>query len=405
MTTATLPEGLKRGDKNYARANLALLAAGLATFNALYSTQAILPRLAHEFQVSATTAALSVSAVTGMLAVCVVPASILSEKFGRGRVLTCSVIMATLCSLILPLAPTMTMLIALRGLQGMFLAGVPAVAMAWLSEEVHPHYLTAAMGIYISGNSIGGITGRLFPAIGLEFLNWQWALFISGLFAVALAITTAVLLPHQRRFVSHSIRPRTELQAMVRHWRTPALAALFMAAFIFMGTFISLYNFLSFRLIAVFHLSEGLVGSLFLVYLAGAWSSTHAGSWVTRYGRAHLFLGTAIIMSIGMVLCAFNSLILTLIGLLIFTAGFFLIHSVASSWVGAIATRNRAEGSSMYLFCYYVGSSILGWSSGYVFSHLSWGWFITWLSAWLAVVIIIGMLLKCYGHRWQQQPD
>ena len=143
-------EGIERGTRNYKRAVFAMLAAGLAAFNGLYCTQALLPTMTEELGITPTESALTVSATTGMLALCIVPASILSEKFGRGRVLTISLTLAIIVGLILPLVPNITALILLRGLQGALLAGTPAVAMTWLSEEIHPKDIGHAMGIYIA---------------------------------------------------------------------------------------------------------------------------------------------------------------------------------------------------------------------------------------------------------------
>ena len=80
-----------------------MLAFGLAIFNTLYATQALLPTLTTELDITPSTAALTVSAATGALALCVVPASILSEKYGRGRVLVISALAATGIGLLLSL--------------------------------------------------------------------------------------------------------------------------------------------------------------------------------------------------------------------------------------------------------------------------------------------------------------
>ena len=132
------------------RATLAMLFVGLAIFSCLYTTQAMLPTLVDQMGLSSTQAALTISAATGSLAVCVVPASILSERFGRGRLLIISAIAATVLGLVVPLAPNAATLIALRGLQGAVMAGAPATAMAWLSEELDAKDLARAMGLYLS---------------------------------------------------------------------------------------------------------------------------------------------------------------------------------------------------------------------------------------------------------------
>ena len=107
------------------RATVAMLLVGLAIFSSLYSTQAILPTLVHNMGLSSTEAAMTVSAATGALALCVVPASILSERFGRGRILLISAVAATGVGLIVPLAQEGWQLIVVRGLQGALLSGAP----------------------------------------------------------------------------------------------------------------------------------------------------------------------------------------------------------------------------------------------------------------------------------------
>lgn len=67
------------------------------------------------------------------------------------------------------------MLLALRVFQGIVLAGLPAVAMAYLGEEIEPASLGMAMGLYISGNSIGGMGGRIIIGTLTGFFNWRIA--------------------------------------------------------------------------------------------------------------------------------------------------------------------------------------------------------------------------------------
>lgn len=386
-------EGIERGTRNYKRAVFAMLAAGLATFNGLYCTQALLPTMTAELGITPTESALTVSAATGMLAVCIVPASILSEKFGRGRVLFLSLSLAIVVGLILPLVPNITALIVLRGLQGALLAGTPAVAMTWLSEEIHPKDIGHAMGIYIAGNTVGGLMGRMIPAGLLEITHWQNALLGSAVAALIFGVIMVVLLPRQRKFSPKSINVRHEFSAMAGHWKNPRLSLLFLTAFLGMGTFVSLYNYLGFRMIEQFGLSEVLVGAVFLMYLAGTWSSTQAGNLRKKIGNGPTVIFLSVTMMASLAIMAINNLWVTLVALFVFTAAFFALHSSASGWIGLIATSDRAEASSMYLFCYYVGSSVIGWLSGFVFTYLPWQAFIGWLLALLCGVLAISITL------------
>ncbi|MDK8584710.1 MFS transporter [Corynebacterium pseudodiphtheriticum] len=388
----TVPaRGLQRGERTYRLATVAVLAAGLAVFNGLYVTQAMLPALVDAFDTTPTVAALTVSVATGMLAICVVPASILSERFGRNRVLIISAIAASLIGLTLPLAHTIHQLIALRLLHGAFIAGTPAVAMAWLAEELDHRFLARAMGVYVAGNSVGGLTGRLLPSMLLEVTDWRVAILCSSLLALGFAIIVALTLPRQQFFQPKALRFRSEYESMVTHWKNPSLAAMFLIAFVAMGVFVSLYNFLAFRLIDYFELSPGIVALAFLAYLSGTYSAARAGVLAEKFSRGTVLVFSTTAFIIGLLLTATPWLWLSLTGLLIFTASFFAAHSIASGWVGAIAEHNRAEASSMYVLCYYLGSSVVGALAGLIFTALPWWGFVGTLALLAGVMLALGI--------------
>lgn len=397
MAEHNLPPAIRTTDPAYKRAVLAMLAAGMACFNTLYCTQALLPVLVSDLGIPPSTAALTVSATTGMLALCVVPASILSERFGRNRVIVCSAVAAIVIGLLLPLAPNAYVLVALRGLQGALLAGVPATAMTWLAEELHPEALSRAMGVYIAGTTVGGLTGRIIPSVMLEFANWRWALLATSAFALVMSLVTALALPKQRRFQPHEVTPKGEFTAMLAHFKNPQLAAMFFTAFAGMGVFVSVYNFMGFRLIETFGLSEVLVGFMFLLYLAGTWSSAKAGKVIAKLGRPGAMLAGAAAMITGLLLLLPAALWCIVAGIAVFTAGFFLVHSTASGWVGPLAKSHKAESSSMYLCSYYLGSSVLGWVSGFVFMHASWLVFLGWLLIWVGFLTCTALILRLRG--------
>lgn len=390
-----LPEGLSQGEPGYRRASLALLAAGLASFNALYCTQALMPTLTSQLGATPAQASLTVSAATGILAITILPVSVLSERFGRGRLMTISAMAAVIVGLLLPLAPSLGWLVAGRGLQGLLVAGVPATAMAWLSQEIHPRHLPRAMGLYVAGNTVGGLLGRLIPSGVLQFSGWRPALGIDMAFALVCTVAMVTLMPAERRFVPKQLRPGNELRTMGRQWADRRLAGLFGIGFIFMGVFVSLYDFLGYRLTARFGMPPSLIGLVFLLYLFGTLASARAGHLTATRGRSPAMLIGAAMAIVGMPLVASGLLWLTLPGVALFTYGFFTVHSVASGWVGALAPRARGEASGTYLACYYLGSSILGYLSGHVMHAFGW----TGLVMWLVGLILIGCALSAMVVR------
>lgn len=365
-------------DNGYKKALIASLCSGLASYNALYATQAVLPALSEDFGVSPSLAALTVSATTGGLALMVIPLSIVSERFGRRRVIQASVLAATLFSLALVTLPSIQSIIAVRLLQGIAVAGVPAVTMAFLSEEIDRRYLPRIMGFYIAGNSLGGLIGRLIPGIALEFTDWRLATLLSAIFAFAMALMTTWVLPKQRFFTPKKITLAHELQAFANHLRDPILLKLFLLPFLLMGSFVSLYNYMTFRLINTFGLPESLAALVFIIYLSGTWTSTRTGTMVNRYGQAKVVVVCIALALVGLSLAFIPTVPTTLAAVLLFTATFFPAHSISSAWVGEVARQDRAEASSIYILSYYLGSSIIGWVSGYFFAH-SWGLLVSWL--------------------------
>lgn len=375
------------------RAMVAMLFVGLAIFSGLYSTQAMLPTFVEVLGFTPTEAALTVSAATGALALCIVPLSILSERFGRGRLLVISAVLATILAFAVPLVgENVLAIIAVRALQGAVLAGAPAVAMAWLSEELDEDILPRAMGLYIAGNTLGGIAGRLIPTGLLDFTGWRGALLGSAAVSAIFAILFVILLPKQENFRPKKLHFKAEIRAMINHWRNLELGLLFLFAFLGMGAFVSMYNFITFRLIHHFGLPVTLTGLVFLMYLAGTWSSARVGTIINKYGHSKTFVVSAVLYALGIVM-TLGPLPVLLAGMFIFTAGFFAAHSTASGWVGQAAATNRAEASSMYLLCYYAGSSAVGAASGLVFEATSWTGFIAFISCFTVAVIFIGAWL------------
>ncbi|MFC5799699.1 MFS transporter [Streptomyces formicae] len=396
-------QGLAPGLPGYRRMSFALFAAGVATFALLYSTQALLPAVSAGFGVSASAASWTVSAATGALALFVLPLSALSERFGRVRLMTVSLVVASLVGLLVPLAPDLEWLVVLRAVQGAALAGIPASAMAYLAEEVRPKALIAAIGLFVAGNSIGGMSGRVVTGWVAQLWGWRAGLAAVGLMAVVCTVAFRLLLPKARHFTPGSLDPRA-LAATVRgHLADPLLLRLYGIGALFMTVFGAVYTVVGYRLVdAPFSLPQGVAGSVFLVYLVGTVSSAAAGKLVGRLGRRgalYLAVGTT---AAGLLLSLADSLTAVLLGLVLITAGFFAGHAVASSSVSRTAKTGRAQASALYQSAYYLGSSA-GGTLGAIAFH-SGGWAGAVLLGLLAVLGVVSItLVGSYAARAQER--
>ncbi|MFD4635633.1 MFS transporter [Streptomyces sp. NPDC058284] len=364
---------LAPGGPGYRRMSFALFLAGVATFALLYSTQALLPLVSADFGVSASTASWTVSGATGALALFVLPLSALSERFGRRAVMTASLTVAVAVGLLVPFAPSVEVLIVLRAVQGAALAGLPASAMAFLAEEVRPKALVAAIGMFVAGNSIGGMSGRIVTGWVAQAWGWRAAVGVVGIVAVLCAVAFRVLLPAPRHFTPGPLSPRALARTVRTHLSNPLLCRLYAIGALFMTVFGAVYTVIGYRLTeAPFSLLQGVIGSIFLVYLVGTVSSAAAGKLVARLGRrGALYLAVSTTAG-GLLLSLSSSLLMVLLGLVLITAGFFAGHAVASSSVSRTATEGRAQASALYQSAYYLGSSA-GGTLGAVAFHAG-GW-------------------------------
>lgn len=388
MSTAS---GHRAGTPQFRRVTLALFAAGMTTFIAMYAAQAVLPQVAATFGATPAASALTVSATTGMLALMVIPVSVLSERYGRLSVMTVSALLSVTVGLILPWVSSLGLLVGLRGLQGIALAGVPATAMAYLAEEVHPDDLGAAMGRYIAGTTLGGLSGRVIASFTLHFETWRWALMVAALVSLGCTAAMVLLAPRSRSFRPRPIGWRTTSKHLIAHLRRRELLAMFATAFLLMGGFVSVYNIIGFRLLAEpFGLPAAVVGLIFLMYLSGTITAATAGRLADRLGRGRVLFASEGVMLVGLLLTWPDSLVLVLIGLLLLTGGFFAAHAVASGWVGRVATEHRAEASALYLFAYYAGSSVVGGLAGLAYAAAGW----TGVAVYVGALVILAAALS-----------
>ena len=366
-------EKLQQGTTAFRRANFALFAGGFITFSILYDVQPLLPIFTKEFDVTAATGSLALSVTTFALAISMLFISSLSEAWGRKPIMSASLLLSSLIVIITAFSPTFSSLLGFRILQGIVLAGLPAIAMAYLGEEVDSRSLGIAMGIYISGNSIGGMAGRIITGSITDLFSWRIAMGTIGIISLILSIWFWFHLPNSRYFAPKPLKLKILSKSLVGHLKDPALLCLFCIAFILMGSFVTLYNYIGFELLAPpYHLSQTIVGWIFIVYLTGTFSSTWMGRLSDSLGRKKVLWIGLVIMAAGAIVTLASPLVLKIIGIAVFTFGFFGAHSIASSWVGRRARTAKAQASSLYLFFYYSGSSIAGTAGGFFFSNFGW---------------------------------
>lgn len=364
---------LRRGTPAFRALCATLFAAGYSIFSLLYCAQALLPSFAQVFGLTPAQSSLSVSSATIAVAVSIIISGSLSDSFGRRALILGALFSAALLTLAAALAPNWSLLLATRALMGLALGGMPSVLIAYVSEEVEVESVGLATGIYISGSVFGGMSGRLIAGLLADFWNWRVALAVLGSVSLVGALYSAYALKPSTQFAPQSMTAQERLRRYLRPLQDEGLPWIFLAGALQMGGFITVYNYIGFRLLLPpYSLRPALVSLIFVLYLVGMASSTWAGSLAGRHGRRRLYWPAVALMFGGIALTLAKPLSLVAAGMGLMTFGFFGAHSLASSWVGLRGRECRAQAASLYLFGFYVGSSIAGWLGGYAWAAKGW---------------------------------
>ena len=381
---------IEYGTQPFTAILLSLFLAGFAIFSSLYCVQPMMPFLADFFHISATHSSFPLSFSTIALAFGLLFAGLISDRFGRKQIMAISLFSTAALLLVSSFLPYWEIFLATRMMIGLAVSGVASVAMTYIGEEIAQKDIGFAMGLYISGTAIGGMGGRLIAGVLLDFISWQTATLIIGILNLIIAIVFYMALPLSKHFKPYPIQFSRFIESFKKNLVDLKLRLLFAEGFILMGCFVTVFNYMSYHLLEKpFELSQTWIGLISIAYLSGIYSSPRAASWSQKFGREKVLIAMFSTMIVGLWVMLIPSILTILLGLLIFTFSFFAAHSTSSSWVSVQSLQYRAVGSSLYLFCYYLGSSFLGSGSGLVWE--AYGWIGLTLS--ITVFLLIGILL------------
>lgn len=388
---------IERNSPEFWKASVALCIGSFTTFSLLHSPQPILPQLAEEFLLTPSQASLSMSAGTMGMALSLIPMAMLADRFGRERLMKIGVFGTALFSFLSAIAPNFSYLLLCRVLMGLFAACVPASAIAFLGDEISLEAKGKAVGIYIAGNALGGMFGRIVAAVFTGWLGWRSSLAVLGVAGLVGAVIFARLLPRPRFFVSSNLNLQPIYRDLRQIYADRALPWLFVIAFLLMGSFVAMYNYLGFRLSeAPYSLGPSVIGSVFLLYSLGSISSAKAGELADRIGHQRVAMIFSCCMAIGIAITLMQPLVWVAIGLGIFTIGYFGVFSVGNAWVGHRAGQRKALVSSLFFSSCYLGSSALGTVVGFPWATAGWNGVVSTLMACLVTIMAIVFLLR---HR------
>jgi YNFM family putative membrane transporter len=362
---------------------LAVGLTGYCCFINLYSPQSILPLLSREFSASAAEVSATITISTLAVALTAPFTGTVADVLGRKRVIVAAMFALVVPTVMVGLSTSLSWMIFWRGVQGLVLPPIFAVTVAYIGDEWPHDEATTAAGIYSSGSSIGGFSGRLVTGILADLIGWRWGFYALAAIALAGAVTVSFLLPRERKFVRSEGFIASGRQ-MLGHFRNGQLVATFAVGFGVLFNFIATFTYISFHLAAPpYNLSAGWLGAIFVTYLAGSMLTPWAGWAVNRFGRRRFVVRVIAVWGVGVALTLAPSLALIVAGLTICAACGLICQAISTAYVTITAKTGRSSAVGLYVTSFYVGGSVGGAVAG-----------ITWtLGGWPACAALVAAML------------
>jgi YNFM family putative membrane transporter len=401
MATTTIATGggikAERGSLRFRRIKNSIFLSGLSVFAQLYLFQPLLPLLCKEFGVTPARSSWAVSASTLGMATGLFIFSFKADALSRKKLMGFAMLASAVLTLLSVFIHHFELLIAVNFIKGAILSGVTAVALAYLSEEVSSGSLGLAISLYLSGNAIGGMAGRIVVMLIAGWLDWRWAAACIGVSSLVLGLFFVKRLPASKHFMPLPVNVGQKWQQMGVFFRQPVIILIYFAAALLMGCFVSIYNYTGFHLEAApFSLPHYLIAGIFLMYTVGVLGTMVAGRLSDKYPPARLIRAFIPAIAAGLLLMLVPQLAVIAGGLGIFTFSFFGTHTLASRLISQEAREGKSTATSLYWLFYYAGSSFVGTATGVILT--GWGWSI-FIASLLALVLAGGSLVFRAGRR------
>lgn len=379
------------------RSTFALCLAAMVVFANLHLLQPLLPVLSREFSLTPLQTSWTYTIGTLCLGLSLLVYAALSDARGRKNILLLTLSGMTLSTLALTQVESYGALLFWRALQGIFLGGLPAVAIAYMGEEYSKPALVAAVGFYISANSLGGISGRLMAGALADIGHWQWVFWPMAALGALSCYLIWRYLPAAKGFSAKPFRLRQALADNLFHLRQPLLLLTYLIGGLSFFIFLNQYTYIAFVLSdAPYNLSSFWIGLLFITYFTGTIGSAISGKVALKMPVPLAMALGVLILMLGTLLTLGSSLWLIVCGFFINAFGFFLCHSLASSWVNQCASRAKASASALYLVFYYVGAS-----TGGLYLQPFWHW-LQWQGVVVGALLMYGVTLLLCLWLWQR---
>jgi YNFM family putative membrane transporter len=271
---------------------------------------------------------------------------------------------------VVALAPSFGVLLAVRALQGLCMPGLLTVGVPYVTEAYTARIGERAMGYYVTSLVAGGLVGRVAVALITAAAGWRVALAALALLPLASTIVMRRSLPPEPDAPVRS--GAVSVRAIGGLLRNPTvLVATLVGASLFFA-FMGVFSYVDYRLEREpFSLGQAAAGLIFLLWGMGA-AGPLAGRLAGALGWIPVALGAVGLAALGLATSLLDVLPLAVLGLALVTLGNFSAVTAAQVGLGSATAQDRGMASSIYFSSYYLAGAIGCWLPGLAWQRWHW---------------------------------
>jgi YNFM family putative membrane transporter len=361
----------------------------------LFATQAILPSLANAYRVTPAAIGFAVNASTIGMAIAGLAVAFFSNRIDRRRGILASLMLLSIPTALLAVAPDLTTFTVLRIAQGLCMSTAFALTLSYLAEHCSASDTAGAFAAYITGNVASNLFGRLMSAALVDHLGLAGNFYVFAALNLAGAVLVYFTLGRTRPMAATAAPARSPLSIWAEHLRNAPLRASFGIGFLILFAFIGTFTYVNFVLVREpLSLSRMAVGFVYFVFLPSIITTPLAGRAVERFGTQPTFWGALALAGAGLPLLLLSHLVAVMAGLMLVGVGTFFAQATATGFVGRAATTDRGSASGIYLACYFFGGIVGSIVLGQLFDRFGWAACVAGIGAALLLAALLAFRLK-----------
>ena len=361
----------------------------------LFATQAILPSLTRAYGVSPAAMGTAVNASTMGMAAAGMLVALFGLRIERRRAIVASLVLLSIPTALLAVAPGLGTLTALRIAQGLFMSAAFTMTLAHLGEQCSARDAAGAFAAYITGNVASNLIGRVLAAAIVDHAGLAVNFMVFASLNLLGALLVYATIGRAPPMASEGRSGAAPMAGWVQHLRNGALRTSFGIGFLILFVFIGTFTYVNFVLVREpLRLGMMQLGLVYLVFLPSIFTTPLAGHAARRWGTRPTLVGALAIAGVGLPILVLPSLSCVLVGLVLVGAGTFFAQATVTGFVSRAATTDRAAASGIYLACYFLGGLVGSAVLGQLFDRLGWGACVAGIGAALAIATILAARLK-----------